>query len=286
MPFWHTENFVRENNIMKKYKVGLQLYTIKPHVVEDMDKALKEVAEMGYDDVEFAGYFDHSAEELKGMLDKYGLECISTHQHINIFEEQGQKAVDFQKKLGIKYSVIPGCGVENIDTPEKWNKTRGNFLNTSKLLKENGIQLFYHNHCYEFEKYGDKLHYYRIFDEVGLDNIKPEIDVCWAYYGGMDVCELIRRYKGHVPIMHIKDFACRNIPADYDYAEGKHKVNSDDDNGFYERPVGMGVLKLKDIIETAKECGTEYFIVEMDACLEFSRMESAKMSLDNLRKLL
>ena len=48
----------------------------------------------------------------------------------------------------------------------------------------------------------------------------------------------------------------------------------------------MGVIKLKDIIETAKECGTEYFIVEMDSCPEFSRMESVKMSLDNLRKLI
>ena len=90
---------------MKKYKIGLQIYTIKPHAVENMDKALKEVAEMGYDTVEFAGYYGHSAEEIKEMLDKYGLECPSVHQHINIFEEEGQAAVDFQKKLGVKYSL-------------------------------------------------------------------------------------------------------------------------------------------------------------------------------------
>ena len=271
---------------MGKYKIGLQLYMIKPHVVENMDQALKEVAAMGYDAVEFAGYFGHTAEEIREMLDKYGLECASVHQHINIFEEEGQSAIDFQKKLGVKYSVIPGCGSENYQTQEAWEVTRSRFINAGKMLRENGIGLFYHNHTYEFEPVGDKLHYFRIFDEIGIDHIKPEIDVCWAYYGGMDVCELIRKFKGNVSLLHLKDFACKNIPADYDYAEKTHKEKSREENGFYQRPVGMGVIKLPEIIDTAKECGTEYFIVEMDSCPEFSRMESARMSLENIRKLL
>ena len=273
---------------MKKYKIGLQLYMIKPHVVENMENALKEVAEMGYDCVEFAGYFDHSAEELKAMLDKYGLECASTHQHINIFEEQGQSAVDFQRKLGVKYSVIPGCGPENYETQEAWEATRKKFLNTSKMLKENGIDLYYHNHTYEFEPIADsdKLHYYRIFDDIGIENIKPQIDTCWAYYAGMDICELIKKYDGNVKVLHLKDFVCRNIPADYDYAKGTHLVKTRSENDFDQKPVGMGVIKLKEIIETAKECGTEYFIVEMDYSEEMPCMEAAKRSLENLKKLI
>ena len=271
---------------MKKYKIGLQIYTIKPIAVENMDKALKEVAEMGYDTVEFAGYYDHTAEEIKEMLDKYGLESPSVHQHINIFEEQGQAAVDFQKKLGVKYSVIPGCGPENYETQEAWEATKERFLNASKLLKENGTELYYHNHTYEFEPVGDKLHYDRIFEEVGLENIKPQIDTCWAYYAGMDICELLRKYKGNVKVLHLKDFACANIPADYDYAEGTHLAKSRDENGFIQKPVGDGVIKLKEIIETAKECGTEYFIVEMDASEEMPRMDAVRKSIENLRKLI
>ena len=102
----------------------------------------------------------------------------------------------------------------------------------------------------------------------------------------MDVCELIKRFKGNVTLLHMKDFACKNIPADYDYMKKTHKKVSLDDNGFYYKPVGMCVIKLSDVVETARECGTEYFIVEMDSSSEFSRMDSAKMSLDNPRKLL
>ena len=77
-----------------------------------------------------------------------------------------------------------------------------------------------------------------------------------------------------------------NIPADYDYAEGTHLFKTRSENDFDQKPVGMGVIKLKEIIETAKECGTEYFIVEMDYSDEMPRMEAARRSLENIKKIL
>lgn len=134
---------------MKNFKVGIQLYSIRDAMERDMDKALKAVKDMGYDYVEFAGYYGKTAEEVKSILDKYGLEAISVHQSIDLFEEQGQTAVDYIKTLGVKYSAIPWYPVDEF-FPENIAATIEKFRNVSKLLKDNGIQLMYHNHDFEF----------------------------------------------------------------------------------------------------------------------------------------
>ena len=70
---------------MKKFKIALQLYSIREFMAENMDKTLKNVKEMGYDYVEFAGYYDKEAEEIKALLDKHGLECVSVHRGPDFF---------------------------------------------------------------------------------------------------------------------------------------------------------------------------------------------------------
>jgi len=91
---------------MKKFKIGLQLYSIHADVEADMESALRKVKEMGYDCVEFAGYFDKTAEEVKSLLEKYDLEGISAHHGIDFFDDYG--AVDYLKTIGAKYVAIAG----------------------------------------------------------------------------------------------------------------------------------------------------------------------------------
>ena len=73
---------------MSKFKLGLQLYTIRDEMEKDMDACLKKVKEMGYECVEFAGFFGKSAEEVKAILDKYGLEAVSSHQTVGIKDDE------------------------------------------------------------------------------------------------------------------------------------------------------------------------------------------------------
>ena len=69
---------------MKKFKLGLQLFSVRDALNEDFEGTLKKVKKMGYDYVEFAGYYDRSAEEIKALLDKYGLTAISAHQDLSL----------------------------------------------------------------------------------------------------------------------------------------------------------------------------------------------------------
>ena len=82
---------------MSRFKLGLQLYSVRDEMEKDMDTTLKKVAEMGYECVEFAGYFGHSAEEVKAMCDKYGLEAVSVHQKHNVFLEDPENSVKYLK---------------------------------------------------------------------------------------------------------------------------------------------------------------------------------------------
>ena len=118
---------------MKKFKVGLQLYSVRDAMEKDMDATLKAVKEMGYDYVEFAGYFGKTAEEVKALLDKYELKAISVHQATDLFEKEGKAAVDYLNTIGVEYSAIPWY--DKNELYNNWDETVKKFAEVSKLLK-------------------------------------------------------------------------------------------------------------------------------------------------------
>ena len=191
---------------MKKFKIGLQLYSIREDVEKDMDAALKAVKEMGYDCVEFAGFFGKSAEEVRAMLDKYGLEAISVHQTAEPWLKEGQKAIDYLKTVGVKFCAIPWYQKEKLYDKKEFAKMIIEFTEFGKALKENGIQLLYHNHDFEFgKKYDGEYVFDCIYNSVPADLLRPEMDVCWIKYGGEDPCKYIEKYDG-MKLLHLKDF--------------------------------------------------------------------------------
>jgi len=277
---------------MKDFKLGIQLYSVRDDMEKDMEGTLKALSEMGYEVVEFAGYFGKSAKEVKALLDKYNLECVSVHQNINIFDEQGQAAVDYQKEIGVKYSVIPSYPIEKLYGGDTWEETKERFTKMSNLLKNSGIELYYHNHDYEFKKVNGEFIHDHIFSELGLDIIKPQIDTCWVHYAGYNPVDSINKYAGKVNILHLKDFICKNLAggAVYDLIDNEGKVqerdkNTREEHGFEFKPVGYGIQKFPEIIEAAKNAGIKYLIVEQDKHTENTAMEDAKLSIDYLKSI-
>lgn len=273
---------------MKKFKVGLQLYSIREDMKKDMDAALKSVKEMGYNCVEFAGYFGKSAEEVKALLDKYGLECVSVHQAPQLFVEEGQKAADYLKTIGAKYCAVPHYDVNKLPGTPEWTETKAMFQQVGKLLKENGIQMMYHNHDFEFNKFEDKFLLDWIFEI--LPELQPEIDTCWVHYAGYNPAEYLLKYSGKIKIVHLKDFVCKSLGDGPVYAligkDGKEEKKADKaENGFEFRPVGHGIQDIPAILEAAEKAGAEIVIVEQDMSVDRPAMEAAKMSRDYLKSL-
>ena len=275
-------------NIMKQFHVGIQLYGVRNAMERDFEGTLKALADMGYEYVEFAGYYGHTAEEIKAILDKYGLKCISAHQALDFYDEDPDAAAEFLKAFGVKYSVIPWYGKEKLAGTDEWEASAARFKKVGAVLKAHGMKLGYHNHDFEFEKHeGKYLHDY-IFDEVG-DLIDPELDTCWVHYAGINPADKIREFAGRVEIVHLKDFVCKELgggPA-YDLIDNSGKgigTKSREDNGFQFRPLGMGRQNFAEILEACEASGTEYVIVEQDQTYDMPELEAAKISRDYLRE--
>lgn len=269
---------------MKKFNLGLQLYSVRGAMSLDFEGTLKAVSEIGYKYVEFAGYFGKSAEEIKALLDKYGLVCESVHQTLSIDDEEKAKAeVEFLKALGVKYVFIPWYEKTKLAGCEGWDETLIKFKKMAKLLSENGMQLGYHNHDFEFARHEGKFLHDHIFDEIGLGNIIPELDTCWVRYAGLDPAAKIREFKGFVPVVHLKDFTCKKLASGpvYDLVGGASA--SSEDNEFKYRPVGSGMQNFADILAACEESGTHTVIVEQDQCYEEGELPAVKASYEYLK---
>lgn len=274
---------------MKSFKVGIQLYSLR-NVIEEigMDAVLKKVKELGYTCVEFAGYAGHSAEEIKAMLDKHGLEAISVHQTPNVFIDNAQETINYLKKIGVKYCVVPWYERGKLVGTPEWEDTVKLFSETAELLKKNGIKMGYHNHDFEYDEYEGKYVIDHLFEAV--PELSPEFDTGWVTYAGESPAKYIEKYADRVEIIHLKDFYAKKLKSGPVYALIDDKGNaegSDDkaDNGFMYKACGRGLLDVPAVLEAADKANAEYLIVEFDESPENEPLEDARLSREYLRSL-
>lgn len=275
---------------MRQFKVGLQLYSIRDKMEADMDAALKAVKEMGYDYVEFAGYFGKSAEEVRALLDKYSLSCISVHQGYEVFLDDPEGNVNYLKTIGAKFCAIPWMDVAKHKGNAVFEQTVREITQVAELLNKNDIQMLYHNHDFEFRMFEGKYLLDWLYETIPSDLLKPELDTCWVKYAGEDPCAYLEKYSGQVDVVHLKDFTCKELAKGPAYAlidnTGKEqKTDNKEENEFQFRPVGQGMQDFKTILESADKAGADYVIVEQDQWYDGDSLECAKQSRDYLREL-
>lgn len=269
---------------MKKFNVGLQLYSVRDDLAKDFEGTLKKVADMGYEYVEFAGYYGKSAEELKEVMDKYSLKCISVHQVPAPFFDEGHGIIDFLADLGIKYCAIPWYERSKLEygTPV-WDETIEKIKAYSAALAEKGIKTLYHNHDFEFDKIDGKCIFDRLYETLDSGILNPQIDTCWVRYAGYDPVEYIEKYADRLDVIHLKDFVCKNLGGDPAYAlidgDGKEIPKpSKEENEFKFVPLGMGRQDFKKILEAVEKTGVHTLIVEQDMSVDRPPMEAAEIS--------
>lgn len=269
---------------MKNLKVGLQLYSIRDAIAADMDAAFKAVKEMGYDYVEWAGATGgRTVQEVRELLDKHGLTCVSVHQPLAKFTADPVAAMEFVKVLGAAYRAIPISARRQDSYLEEWDATMDLYGRIIDDSDKNGITQLYHNHDFEFSYAVDGEQIYdRMFSALP-DTLQPEFDTAWVHYAGYDPAEYIRKFAGRVEVVHLKDFACAafgNTPVWQWVAENgrENKPASLTDAGFSYQPVGYGMQNWASILTACKDSGTEYVIVEQDSSPDRPSLESAAMS--------
>ena len=268
---------------MKNFKVGIQLFGVRDEMVKDMDATLAKIKAIGYDYVELAGYHGKSAAEIKALLDKHGLIAISAHQGPQDFWRGGQAPIDDLKTIGVKYCAIPWYGVAEFK--ERFDETMEKFTSLGKVLKENGIQLLYHNHDFEFQKIDGEYILDKMYREIPADALKTQLDTCWVNVGGENPANFVKKYAGRAPLVHIKDFTGSKSEGMYELIGDDKTVATAKVEQFRFRPVGYGVQDVPSILKASEEAGAGWVIVEQDQSYETPALENAKLSRDYLKTL-
>ena len=124
---------------------GIQLYSVRDLAENNLGEAIKRVAELGYNSVEFAGFFGHSAEKVNEMLLKNNISVSGTHSGLNDLIDNYEETVAYHKAIGNKLYIIPG---HDLDSQDKLDKFVSAVSVISKRLADDGITLAYHNHVH------------------------------------------------------------------------------------------------------------------------------------------
>lgn len=235
---------------------GIQMYSVRDLTEKNMEEALRQVSELGYKFVEFAGFFGIPAEEIKAMLDKYGLKVSGTHTGWKEIAEHFEETVAYHKAIGNKNIIIPGG---DFSDQKKLDALIDMINEFQPKLAAEGITLGYHNHHKEFlpNKDGSNIEDQLIY----RTNVMLEIDTYWAYVGMKNPIALLDRLGDRVKVIHIKDGD----------AEG---------NGT---PLGMGTAPVAEVYAKAIEMGLP-MVVESETCKP-DGMTEAKICIEYLKSL-
>ena len=241
--------------------IALQLWSVKEDVEIDLFYTLEKVAKMGYEGVEFAGYYGRSASEIKAILNKLGLKIAGAHISADQIIHHIDDVIAFEKELGNKYVVCPWA---NFNSLEEWQEFAEQLQQSGKKLSEAGLTLVYHNHAHEFVTFENEYILDILFNTVPSNLLKAELDTYWLEYAGVNAIEYMSKYEGRTPLIHVKDMA----PSKQESTE-----------------VGNGIMNIKEMIKQAKRNSAEWLIVEQEAFTK-PRLESVEIGLNNLKKLL
>ncbi len=206
---------------VKLQRIGLQLYTIRDEAQKDLDGALARVAKIGYDDVEFAGYYGHSAADVRRMLDRHRLYAPSAHVPLERLRGEMDKVLEEAKIVGHQYITCP-----YIDEKER---THDGYADVAAALNRAGvaarkeqIKLAYHNHDFEFTPLPDgRKPYDVLLNLTEPDVVDMEMDLFWAVKGGADPLAYFKEWPGRFTMLHIKDMDAAGNMVDV----GKGKID-------------------------------------------------------------
>ena len=257
-------------------KIGLQLYTVRDQMKADFDGTIAKVASIGYKEVEFAGYFGRTPEQVRAVIDHNGLTSPSCHVEYAVLTDQWPSIVESSKTIGQSYIVCPWIPEEIRKQPDSWKRAIDTFNHAGEISKKSGIQFAYHNHWFEFLPVNGKLPYDMLLEQCDPDLVKMELDLCWITVAGADPLTYFKRYPGRFPLVHVKDM--KKLP----------KVSSAGGQDFGDSlkdmtAVGSGIIDWKRILGQSEKAGIKHYIVEHDK--PQAPFESIKISYNYLSKL-
>lgn len=250
---------------MTRLPIALQVYSVRHDAERDLAGTLKAVGKMGYDGVEFAGFYGHPAEAVRAMADDAGLEIVGNHtQYADLQPDKLADTIAFHDVLGSICMVVPGLPPECRDSRAAWLRTAAWFNDLAAKLAPAGYFTGYHNHWVEFQPLDGELPWETLFDNTD-EAVTMQLDLGNCLHGGGDPLLYLHKYPGRSRTVHLKEY-------------------SPDRQGEL---IGKGVVPWQEIFEACESVGgTEWYIMENEAQeSELTALQRVKACLDALRAM-
>ena len=253
---------------MAKPRVGAQLYTVRESMktMPDIVESLKKVAGAGYTAVQLSGHGPVDVGELAKAVEDAGLKVAATHMGWQRFLDDLDGVIGDHKAYGCVHTAVGGLSGE-YQSEDGLKKFADELGPVAEKLAAEGMDFSYHNHNHELMRCGDRTWLAALYETIGGDMLKAEIDTYWIQAGGGDPAAWVKKCAGREPLLHLKDMCM---------AESREQRFA---------PIGEGNLNWAAICEAAEAGGVEYMLVEQDRCYDLDPFEALAVSYRNLKEM-
>ena len=263
--------------------LGLQLYSVRDILPKDYEGTLKRLSELGYREVEAAGFFGHSAGEVKQAMEHARLRCVSAHYALKDLLPKVDEIIQFGKDLGLSYVVCsspmlkdpsrvkdPGSrAARESMTLDDWHWNAEQFNHIGEKVNTAGMRFAYHNHTPEFRSENGVIFYDELLKATDASKVNMELDCGWAVVAGQNPADLLSRYPTRFSMLHVKDFKMTPTSTPTDHPPSTE--------------MGHGTIDYRPIFEAAKKADIKHAFVEQEE-FDMPEMEALKIDADYMRR--
>lgn len=249
----------------KKELLGLQLYCVRDEMKTDPLGTLKQLAKIGFKNVEHANYVNRkfygwTPAEFKRVLKDLDMKMPSGHtvlapQHWDEakkdFTDAWKYTVEDASYMGQQFVISPSMDEKVRKSKDELMKQLEIFNKSGELCKKSGMKFGYHNHDFEFdEKFGDKTLYDIILENTDPNLVMQQLDTGNLYNGGAKAIDIVKKFPGRFESLHVKD-----------------EIVSEGGHDKYESTIlGAGIVNVKDVVDLCRKSGgTIHFIIEQES---------------------
>lgn len=266
--------------------LGLQLYSLREQLAQDYAGTLRQIAALGYREVEAAGFFQHTPAQVQQAMRAAGLHCVGAHYSMHDLQQQMDSILPFCKAVGVRYIV---CSFPWFKSParlkdtsfrtqvqsftlEDWRWNAEQFNRLGAKVRATGMRFAYHNHTMEFAPQHGVVPYEELMRLTDPELVTMEMDCGWVIVGGGNPIAYLRRYPTRITLLHVKDFKKTNHPASV--ADPPPAAE-----------LGQGTVDYRPIFAVAKKAGhVRHMYVEQEA-FDMPPMQALRIDAEYMRHL-
>ncbi|TKC04737.1 sugar phosphate isomerase/epimerase [Pedobacter polaris] len=257
--------------LIAKHAIGLQLYSLRDIIKNDIKGIISKVAAIGYKEVETYGYsakdgfWGLDAKAFDSLLKEYGMKAPSGHYDLEDFmsgkSSDGLKSyIEAANVIGSEYITVPYLGGSIRKTADDFKRLSDKLNEGAKICNAAGLKFAYHNHDFEFTKFGNTTGYEIMLNNTDKKLVDFELDLYWAVRSAADPLTLFNAHPGRFKMFHVKDIDKTN-----------KAVNTE---------IGQGMVDFKSIFKGAKQAGVKHYFVEHEFNYKPDELGSVKTSFE------